>query len=74
MITQKEFELKSEAAKKECFRRWMQEPMTRALVSMIPPCEQLEIILQAAFEEGFKAGSSTIAVSFIEAIMKAPPR
>lgn len=70
MITQKEMEAKSDHAKKEGFRRWMQEPMTRALVSMIPPCEQLEIILQAAYESGFQAGSDATAVSFLEAMMK----
>lgn len=74
MMTKQQMEQRSETDRKEGFRKWMQEPMTRALLSRIPPCEDLELLLQATFEDGFAKGSGSIAISFIDAVMKAPPR
>lgn len=69
-ISQKEFEVRSNEERREGFRRWMQEPMTRALVSMIPPCEQIEVLLQAAFEAGHANGSVSATISFLDYVMK----
>lgn len=74
MMTKEQIQSRSDSAKREGFRRWMQEPMPRALISVIPPCEQLEVLLQAAYEAGFISGQGEIAVSFLEAMMKGPPR
>lgn len=74
MITKEQLQSRSDSAKREGFRRWMQEPMTRALISMIPPCEQLEVLLQAAYEAGFDSGAGETAISFLRDMMKGPPR
>lgn len=74
MITEKEFEARSVEAKKEGFRRWMQEPMTKAMLSLMPPCEHMEVILQACWESGFAGGSVSTTISFLEHVMKPGPR
>lgn len=73
-ITKQQFEQKQLDAKNQGFRKWMQEPMTRALMSTVPACENLEVLLQAAFESGFGSGSGATAVSFLEHMLKGPPR
>jgi hypothetical protein len=75
MTTKEQHEARSLEEQKSAFKRWMSEPMTRALISQIPACENLELLLQATFEKGFSAGSGATAVSFIEAVlMKGPPK
>jgi len=65
-LDQQKIEEKREVAKKEGFRRWMTEPMTRAMISTIPKCDNLEIILQAAYESGFGGGAVATTILFLE--------
>lgn len=69
-----QFQAKLNTSKKEGFRKWMQQPMARAIISTIPPCENLEIILEACFDAGHVEGSAVTALSFIETIMSKGPR
>lgn len=73
-ITKEQFEAKNDAAKKEAFRRFMQEPLTRALLSTIPPCEHLEALLEAAFHNGWGSGSVTATIGLLEAVTSKDPR
>lgn len=55
----KRMESKSNAMKEEGFKRWMDMPETRVLVSLIPPNEHADLvrtILQAAYNSGFATG------------------
>ena len=74
MMTKEQFEIKAARDKKAAFDRWMKEPMTRMVISQLPPNEQLEVILKAAFESGFNAGSGSTAGSFIESLLPMPGR
>lgn len=76
MITQAEFEAKSERQRKESFARWLAQPMTRAMLSMIPPTDKdiLRTLLEEAFNQGFGIGSAAILVEVVEALMKGPRR
>jgi hypothetical protein len=72
MQTKEQFEKQQELAKRDGFAAWMNEPMTRTLVSMIPPGENpelLRMILQAAFDNGFARGAGATAISFISSLM-----
>lgn len=72
MTTKQQFDQQQDDHRKESFRKWMQEPMTRALLSTIPPCENLEVLLLAAHQHGFNAGAGATALSFLEAMLKGP--
>lgn len=62
----KETEAAQALAKKEGFARFMADPMAKALISTIPPCDHLEIVLRAAFDSGFSCGSVELIVHLIK--------
>lgn len=68
-----EMEAKDKSDRKEGFARWMDQPATRMMLSMIPPGDKqevLETLLQETYNAGFGAGSGKTAGSFLEAILK----
>lgn len=79
MMTKEQAESRQNADKKEGFRRFMQEPMARALISTLAPSENLEVLLEASFNSGFAAGSVSTTISLLEVLMEkdmrqGPPR
>lgn len=70
MISEQEFTTKQDQSRKDGFNRWMSDPITKALISLIPPCDHLEVLLQASYEAGFNSGGATTAMQFISAVMK----
>jgi hypothetical protein len=69
MITKEQMEAKDQAAKKVNFDRFMREPLTGAMLSIMPPSEHLEVLLRAAFESGFNAGNARGMINVFESIM-----
>ena len=73
MLTATEIEQRDKAKKKSAFAKWMDQPATRMMISMIPASDKpevLETLLQETFNAGFGAGSGETAASFLEAILK----
>lgn len=69
----KELEIKHEAAKKTGFEKWLGEPSTRALISMIPEIENkdlVRLILQSAYDSGFGLGSVQATVDLMTLLTK----
>jgi hypothetical protein len=66
-------ESKSRQRKKDGFARFMDQPATRMLVSMIPAGEKQEVLqtlLQETFNSGFNAGTGDATSDIIEALFK----
>jgi hypothetical protein len=74
MISKEQFEAQAAVNKKEGFAKWKDEPMTRMVLSQLPPNESLNMVLRAAFEAGFNNGSGYGMLTVIQSIMKEPPR
>ena len=69
----RETEARSKANQKAAFAKWMDQPATRMMMSMIPASDRpevLETLLQETFGAGFASGSGDTAVSFLETIFK----
>lgn len=62
-----------EQSKKEGFASFMAQPMVRAMISMLPPSEHLEVILRSAYEAGHSAGAVTTTIELMKIIMRGPP-
>lgn len=72
-----QIEEKSRLHKRNGFAKWLEQPMTRALVSMIPASEGKDVVqtvLQAAWESGYDTGVGVGMLMVIESIMKEPRR
>lgn len=72
MMTAQEMERKTAARKKESFERWLNEPMVRMGMSMIPQGEHsdaLKMLLQSAFEAGHASGGADIGITMLTAIL-----
>lgn len=73
MMTAAERETKEKAARKAGFAKWMDQPATRMMMSMIPTGEKpevLETLLQETFNAGFNSGSGDMAGSFLEVMLR----
>ena len=71
-----ELDRKAELHKKESFAKWMDEPMVRMGLSMIPKGDHedaLKMVLQSAFQAGFAAGSGHMLSSMVESLLKKKP-
>lgn len=69
--TPAEMEAKDKAAKKDGFAKWMDQPATRMMLSMIPASEKqevLETLLQEAFNAGYQAGGGQMIGSVFESV------
>lgn len=69
MIIKNQFEKTIDEARAEGFARWMKDPMARAMISTIPPCENLEVLLQGCFESGFANGSVSATIGLMDAML-----
>lgn len=70
-------EAKSRQRKKEGFSRFMDQPATRMMLSMIPAGEHkevLETLLQETFNFGFSAGCGDAMGDMLEALFKGMDR
>lgn len=68
-----EIEAKNKAEKRAGFDRFMDQPATRMMISMIPAGEHrevLETLLHEAFNNGYGCGGASTAGSFMDAILK----
>ena len=57
-------------AEKQGFEAFMASPSAKVLVSLCPPFEHMEKLLEAAFSAGFGHGCATILADFMTAMMK----
>lgn len=67
-----EMEAKDKIAKRDGFAKWMDQPATRMMLSMIPPGEKqevLETLLQETFNAGYQTGSGQMILSVFESMM-----
>lgn len=72
-----EMEAKQKADKKEGFARFMDQPATRMMMSMIPASDKpevLETLLQETFSAGYAAGGGQAMGLVIEALFKGVER
>lgn len=73
MTRQEEINQKSALAKKVGFKQFMDNPTTRAMLSMVPPMENrdiLDALFQSCFEQGYNAGVASVLIDVIESIIK----
>lgn len=74
MDTQKEFEARTNGKRREAFDRWMDEPLTRMTVSMIPSSDRhrdaLITLLRSAFETGFNCGGAAFAIDVLDSVLR----
>lgn len=66
-------EAKTIKQRKDAFARFMDQPATRMMVSMIPAGEKqevLETLLQETFNYGFNCGSGNAMGEVVEALFK----
>lgn len=70
MLSAQDIEAKQAVARKAAFHKWMDQPMTKALIGLIPAAENspLELLLQAAYDAGFGHGAGATAVEFLTVI------
>jgi len=66
MLTKEQMKQRTDAAKRDSFNSWMNEPMVRAMISLMPPSEHLELLLRAAFDAGFGHGSVDAVIGLLE--------
>lgn len=60
-------------AKKEGFDQFMSAPLVRLLLSQIPQGdhpENLQVLLQTAFEKGFEEGQGQLAMTLARAVVE----
>lgn len=76
-MNMKEYEAKQKAvieiSKKEGFANFMAQPLTRAMVSMLPPSEHIEVLLRAAYEAGHSGGAVLTTIELMRIMMDRPP-
>ncbi len=68
-----ELEARNNAKKDHAFDRWMNEPITRMTLSMIPAGEHpgaLRVLLRTAFDLGFGVGVAEILNDVLERVLK----
>ena len=73
MINKQELDAKTVTGKKDGFAKFLEDPMVRMGMSMIPPGdkqEALSMLLQSAFNCGYDHGAAMVAVSMVEALLK----
>ncbi len=64
---------KSEIKRKNSFEKWLDEPMVRMGMSMIPAGEKqdaLKALLQSAFNSGFESGCGDVVSELLEGWLK----
>lgn len=72
MISKEQHEAAIAKNKREGFDSFMKQPMTRAMISMLPPNENLEVMLRAAFEHGYGSGCVHTTITLMSMIVKDP--
>lgn len=73
MIDKAEIDKRSAAGKKDGFIKFLDDPMVRMGISMIPEGDgrdTLKMLLQSAFNCGYDHGAAMVAVSMVEMFMK----
>jgi hypothetical protein len=59
--------------KKKRFSDWLDQPLAKAMISMIPEGpvpDHVKLILQAAYEAGFDSGYASMAVEILTRVPK----
>lgn len=67
---------KTETRKKAAFDKWLNEPMVRMGMSMIPAGDRedaLRMLLQSAFEAGCCCGAGDVTSQMVESILTRKP-
>jgi hypothetical protein len=66
-------ELKFESDRKRAFEKWLDDPMVRLGLSLIPAGEHqdaLQMLLRSAFEAGSGQGVSSVVATMVEGMIK----
>lgn len=72
-MTMAEREAKEVQKRREGFSKWLEQPATKMMMSMIPPGEHpdaMKTLLQSTYEQGWSNGSGACTGDFLEAILK----
>lgn len=72
-MSRDDFKLESARAVQDGFNAFLQQPMTKMGISLLPPhpehTELLEQLLRSAYEAGFNTGQANMAVQMIESLV-----
>lgn len=72
-----QMEASDKQTREEGFRLFMQDPMVKALISMIPPVpnspEIVQTVIKAAFDAGFRVGNGAMLIDIMKAMAKGRP-
>jgi hypothetical protein len=72
-----EIALKIEMHRKHGFAEWLDQPLLKAMVSMIPPGpdqDHVRLVLQAAYDAGFQAGGCSVMLRMVETVLTRRPQ
>lgn len=72
-ITNEQIKDRNKIEKKFGFEHWYENPMTKALISTLPPMENFDMfkaLLTACFECGFDMGKGVAMMDVITTVMK----
>jgi hypothetical protein len=75
-IDLQERERKSAIKKRVGFEKWLDEPMVRLGLSMIPAgdkADALKMLLQSAFDAGYAVGCSDVVGDLLQGFLKRQP-
>lgn len=61
-----------ERSRKEGFASFMDQPMVRGWLSLLPPSEHIELLLRAAYEAGHSAGTVLTTIEMMKMLMTDP--
>jgi len=68
-MSQAQFEARMSEGKKDGFRKWLDEPNVKALISISPPSEHLEMLLMLTYEAGFGVGAVISTIGLVAELM-----
>jgi len=71
-----ETKVEMKASVEDGFRKWMEKPATKLMVSLIPPSENpdaMDTLLRSCYADAHGAGEGAVAIMMIEAMFKPRP-
>lgn len=72
IINKEQFEARQKIAKREGWHRFMEQPATKMLISMLPPGDHTIEVLRVAWEDGFSYGAGDTMVEFLKIVIGKP--
>lgn len=77
MMTENEIDQEEQSASKEGFSNMLRDPLTQVIISLIPPTEPPELLmnlLKATWDRGFSHGSASLAKMFLKMTKEHPKK